>query len=46
MDKRSSYLHPDATPTQLLSVDALGKILQQQDFYHVKVADPLSHMKV
>lgn len=42
MVKRSSYQHPDATPTQLLST---GKILQQQDFHHAEVTDSLSQMK-
>lgn len=44
-DEHSSYLRPDATPTQPRSIDAPGKSLQQQDFHHIKAADPLSQTK-
>lgn len=42
-DRNLSSLHPGATATQPLS--AFGKILQQQDFYHVRAAGSLSQMK-
>lgn len=44
-EKLLPQLHPDGIPTQPLFIDTLGKILQKQDFYHVKVTDPLSQMK-